>query len=303
MPSPAAHPLPARAAGAEREIYNQISFGFPMSKNLLRDWLEMFFPGGDRRSDTSALVEHGLEALRRARDERAFTMGEVRRVPSRLELRIPQERFEELKEMDALRDLAYYFNDELMKDLAAGDMRTFGDHAVRVSIAPDETLQPDEIYGMVLAPESGPSSAADRAPAPSARRDSTRVLGEGEEPRTVAFDEEIAASIPTFHMVVTGTDVPRQERRLEGTCWIIGRRGSSGRPLPEGCRKVDLDLRETVSREQVAVEIDGDRVLVRKLGKAPVSLAGHDQLGEAEERVIPLGDPFYIEDFEIMITR
>lgn len=272
-----------------------------MSRNLLRDWLEMFFPSGDKRNSTSALVEHGLAALRQARDERSFTMGEVRRVPSRLELRVPRERFDELREMDALRDLSYYFNDELMKDLASEEMRTFGDHSVRVTIAADDTLQPDEIYGLVLAPEvAGGGSHA--ASAPVAQRDSTRVLGEGEEPRTMALEQEIERE-PSFHLVVIGGGDLRQERRLEGSRWIIGRRGGSGRPVAEGYRKVDLDLRETISREQVRVEVQGDRLVIQRIGKAPVALSASDQLAEGEQKGVPLGDPFYIEDFELTITR
>lgn len=279
-----------------------------MSKNVLGTWLEKLFPSGDeRRTSTSALVERGLEALRQARDERAFSMGDMMRVPSRLELRIPRERFDELREMDALRDLEFYFNDELMKDLSAGDMRTFGDHAVRVSIASDETLQADEIYGMVLAPEVGAGRGGARASAPSAapgagRPDSTRVLGEGEAPSTIAFDQE-APAMAVHHLVVTGPDQMRDQRRLEGTRWLIGRKGSTGRPVPEGYRKIDLDLRENISREQARVEVDGDRLIVQRIGKAGVTISGKDVLGEGEERVIPLGDPFYIDDYEITISR
>lgn len=105
------------------------------------------------------------------------------------------------------------------------------------------------------------------------------------------------------HLVVTGPDQMRDQRRLEGTRWLIGRKGSTGRPVPEGYRKIDLDLRENISREQARVEVDGDRLIVQRIGKAGVTISGKDVLGEGEERVIPLGDPFYIDDYEITISR
>ncbi len=51
------------------------------------------------------------------------------------------------------------------------------------------------------------------------------------------------------------------------------------------------------------MEVDGDRLIVQRIGKAGVTISGKDVLGEGEERVIPLGDPFYIDDYEITISR
>src|SRR5687768_3074375 len=121
-----------------------------MSKSGFQRWLDKFFPSDDGGHRTNALVEQGLHALRLARDERAFTMGDVTRVPSRMELRISPERFDELKAMDAARDLEFFFNDELMRDLQAEGMRTFGDHAIHITVAADPDLGPDELYAEVL---------------------------------------------------------------------------------------------------------------------------------------------------------
>jgi hypothetical protein len=227
------------------------------------------------------------------------------RVPSRLELRLPPERFQELASMDALRDLEYFFNDELMKDLAADNMRTFGDHAVHVTVAVDTTLQPDEIYAAVLAPESGGagrSSAA--AGSGGGAPDATRALGEEPEgPSTTALDADVRSMAMGYRIVITGPAGFYMSEQLSGEHWIIGRRGSSGRPLPTGYRKLDMEVRETISREQVQVDLSGDTMRIERIGKAPVGPSMRESLAEGETKVLPVGSPFYIEDYEVVISR
>jgi hypothetical protein len=276
-----------------------------MAKGLSR-WLDRIFPADDGGQRTNALVEQGLEALRIARDERAFTMGDVTRVPSRLELRISPERFDELKAMDARRDLEFFFNDELMRDLAAEGMRTFGDHAVHVTVAADPDLGPDEIYAEVLAPEAGAPRPEITGGRQNARppEDSTRVLGDPDEgPATVA----IPASPPTvpdvsYTVRVKGPGGFNSVEKLEGAHWVIGRRGSSGKQLPAGYRKLDLDVRETVSREQIKVDMMDDRMQVERIGKGVVRIGEHE-LREGERRMLPLGASIRIDEYDIVIGR
>jgi hypothetical protein len=282
-----------------------------MAKSGFQRWLEKVFPSEDGGGKTNALVEQGLEALRLARDERAFTMGDVRRVPSRLELRLSPERFDELKGMDASRDLEFFFNDELMKDLSAEGMRTFGDHAVHVTIAADPDLGPDEMYAEVLAPEAGGPPGGEpgerhrpgQRPAP----DATRVMGDPADEEhhgasTVAIPPAPRLPVERWTLRITGPGGFNHTERLEGRGWIIGRRGSTGRPVPTGYRKVDLDVRETVSREQVKVDIMEDRLQIERIGKGVVSARGED-LREGERRLIPLGSSFMIDQYELVINR
>jgi hypothetical protein len=273
----------------------------------LRDLIDRIFPTEEGRRKTNELVERGLEALRLARDERAFTMGDVTRVPSRLELRISQERFDDMKGMDAVRDLEYFFNDELMRDMAAENMRTFGDHAIHVTVAVDGELGADEIYAAVLAPESGSPGAAAASSSYGARPnlpDSTRVLGSDDAPATVALDmERDRAPEWSARLVMLAPGGVRVEERLDGRQWIIGRRGASGRPLPAGYRKLDLDLRETVSREQLRVELGEGTFVVARIGKTPVMVGTKEPLGEGEQRTVSYGTPLHIDGYELVITR
>ena len=262
-----------------------------------RSFLDTILPKGDARKPTSELIERGLEALRIARDERGLSVGSNTLVPSRLELRLPQMRYDELAEMGAVRDVEYYFNDELMKDLAAEKLRTFGDHPVYVTIAADSSLQPNEIYAAVMSPEGGAFVEPAMTPAPF---DRTSVLGEQGLPPIPPRPEAAVGS--GLRLTLRGAGVG-SERTLEGTRWIIGRQGSSGRPLPDGYRKVDLDLPPTVSREQVRVDlIGGDRLRIERIGKAPMTVHGGERLGEGENRLVPVGAPFQIEDREIVIS-
>ena len=273
----------------------------------LRDLIDRIFPTEEGRRRTNELVERGLEALRIARDERAFTMGNVTRVPSRLELRISQERFDDMKGMDAVRDLEYFFNDELMRDLTAENMRTFGDHAIHVTTAVDSDLGADEIYATVLAPEGG---KVDRpAGSPSAARpdlpDSTRVLGDDDAPATVALDS-MQSERPaewSARLVIIAPGGARVEERMGSRQWIIGRRGASGRPIPAGYRKLDLEMRETVSREQLRVELGEGTFVVTRIGRTPVTIGNKEPLAEGETRTISYGTPLYIDEYELIITR
>jgi hypothetical protein len=198
-----------------------------------------------------------------------------------------------------------------MKDLAAENMRTFGDHAVHVTIAVDTSLQPDEIYASVLTPENeagkrgGVRVATPSAGRPVARvaaEDSTRVLGD-ESTSTRALDAATRSYASGYHVVITSPDGFSLDERIDGSNWIIGRRGSSGKSMPSGYSKFDLDVRETVSREQVKVDLFDDRMRIERIGKAPVGLSKRDQLAEGENRVLSLGVPFYIEDYQVVISR
>lgn len=272
----------------------------------LRGLLDLLFPAGEGKKRTSELIQRGLEALRLMRDERGLETGGITRVPSRMELRLAQVRFDELAEMGAVRDIEIYFNDELMKDLKGRKMRTFGDHPIYVTIAADSTLQPNEIYVAVLPPEEEP---VDRVPGAVAHRgsaepyDRTSVLGEEQTsvPRHPGMPPPHEPK--TTYSLVIREEGRSHQIRLEGKRWIIGRHGSSGQGLPEGYRKIDLDLPATVSREQVRVDlIGGDRLRVERIGKAPVTLQNNEELDAGDNRLLPLGTPFYIEKCELKVV-
>jgi hypothetical protein len=268
-----------------------------MAKQGRRSLFDVIFPSGEGRKKTSELIERGLEALRVARDERALAVGNVTLVPSRLELRLPQVRYDELAEVGAVRDVEYFLNDELMKDMAGGELRTFRDHPVYVTVSADTSLQPNEIYAAVLPPQSAEEELA-MSPSGSVPRDRTSVLGEGGFPEPMP----VAPQGRTGYRLVFREEGRNHELHLDGRRWIIGRRGSSGRPLPEGFQKVDLDFPPTVSREQVRVEmIAEDRMRIERIGKAPVLLHGTEELREGETRLIPLGARFQIGDYEVAI--
>ena len=273
-----------------------------MAKSGFRTLIVRIFPNEYSQQGTSEFVTRGLEALRMVRDEHAFGMGEVRRVPSHLELRVSGERYDELVRMQAMRDLEYFFTDELMKDLAAEGMRTFGDHAIRVAIGSDEQLGPAELYAAVVTPEKSAPSSKGGSAAPPPVSDSTRVLDAEESPTAVMAPPEQTLAPDRYNLVVTGPNGFRGEEVLSGDRWIVGRRGGSGRPIPVGYRKLDLNLRETISREQARVDLSGGRITVQRIGKAPMSISKRDTLGEGESRTLEMGTPFYIDDYEITIT-
>jgi hypothetical protein len=264
--------------------------------------LDALFPSGEgKKKKTSEMIERGLEALRASRDARGVMAGKIMLVPSRLELRLPGLRYDELAEMGAIRDIEYYFNDELMKDLTGSKMKTFGDHPVYITIAADTSLQPNEIYAAVLTPESD-----DAMPAPAGRAaevyDRTSVLGdEGIVAAPVTRSQPAPAG--ALRLVVDEGGRSR-EIPMSGRRWIIGRRGSSGRDLADGYRKIDLDLPTTVSREQVRLDlIGGDRLRIERIGKAAVRLPGGDELQAGENRLLPVGARFYIEETGMVVLE
>jgi hypothetical protein len=272
-----------------------------MSKHGLRGILDTLFPAGDGKKKTSEMIERGLEALRAARDARAFVTGKTTLVPSRLELKLPQARYDELAEMGAVRDIEYYFNDELLKDLTAGKMKTFGDNPVYITIGVDTSLQPNEIYAAVLTPEND-----DAVPVVPGRQaevfDRTSVLGEEAIAPAAGQLHPQSSAAPTLHLVISEGGRIR-EMPLEGRRWIIGRRGTSGRELAEGYRKVDVDFPTTVSREQVRLDlIGGDRLRIERIGKAPVRLTTGEEIHPGENRLLPFGGQFLIEEMTLSIV-
>ncbi len=260
-----------------------------------RSFFDVMFPSGEGKKKTSELIERGLDALRAARDERALAVGAHTLVPSRLELRLPQIRYDEMAEVGAVRDVEYFLNDELMKDLAGGDLRTFRDQPVYVTISADSSLQPNEIYAAVLPPQNPEEEMPVSGAVP---RDRTSVLGEEGFPEPASV---VPAARAGYRLIVRDGGRNR-EVHLVGRRWIMGRRGSSGRPLPEGFQKVDLDFPATVSREQVRLEmIAEDRMRIERIGKATVLLHGTEELREGETRLIPLGARFHIGDQEMVV--
>lgn len=276
----------------------------------MRDILNKLFPRDEEEKRSSKFVERGLEALRLVRDENTVAMGTVRRVPSHFELRVSLQHYDTLQGMDALRDMAFFFKDELMKDLNAEKMRTFGDHTVRVGIAADAALGPNELYAVVLNPErvAEPVRRTAQRAAPAAP-DATRVLGtepEPDESPTVAF----AADAPKqeeekkwgWNLSLRFPDGAVHQERLDGERWVIGRRGGTG-ALASGFRKLDLDLPATVSREQLSIELDHDTVLLKRIGKAAVGFKDGTTLAAGESRRLELGTPFYVEAVEVVIIQ
>lgn len=275
----------------------------------MKDLLNRLFPRDEEVvGRSSKFVERGLEALRLVRDDHAVAMGSVRRVPSHFELRVSPEHFEALQGMDALRDMAFFFKDELMKDLAPQKMRTFGDHTVRVGIAPDPALGTNELYAVILNPER--KSATDRrpeGPTAPAGPDATRILGIEPEPPiedqapTTALGDVRKQQEWGWNLTIRFPDGHTHDERLDHNRWIVGRRGSTG-TLPPGTRKLDLDLPTTVSREQLAVELDADTALLRRIGKASVGFKDGTTLAENESRRIELGEAFFVEGVEMKIV-
>ncbi len=275
--------------------------------------LEKLFPKDEVRKPSSKLVERGLEALRLVRDEHAMMMGTVRRVPSHFELRLSPGKHEELVRMDALRDLEFHFKDELMKDLATEGSRTFGDHTIHVRIAPDPALGEKELYGMVLNPERRPSTTApareNRGSGTPSDADATRVLEEeisepvedsGETATVIVGESEPVG--PRYRLNLRFPDGTERREEPEGDRWIIGRRGHSGTPVPEGYRKVELDLPTTVSREQIRVEIEPDSLLVTNIGKGIVAFPDGTLLQGGDSRRMRPGDVLLLEGVGLSVV-
>ena len=278
----------------------------------MRGIIDKLFPKDLEQKPSSKLVERGLEALRLVRDEHAVMMGTARRVPSHFELRLSPHRHEGVAGMDALRDMEFFFKDELMKDLTAENMRTFGDHTIHVRIADDPGLNDNELYAIVLNPDRRSRSAEHKAHGVANQShvpdDSTQVLAalpaeqEPDESVTVVLDK-IEDPMPSYNFQVRPPDSSFATTELRGEHWVIGRRGSSGNPLPEGFQKLDLDLPTTVSREQVHVEIDSSSVLVTSVGKGRVTFADDHALNQNESRRIEFGASFFVEGIEMRVDR
>lgn len=282
----------------------------------MRDILNKLFPKDEEERRSTKFVERGMEALRFVRDDHSMVMGSMRRVPSHFELRVSPQYYETLKGMDAIRDMAFFFKDELMKDLKAERLRTFGDHTVRVGISADPALGPNELYAVVLTPdrpaEAPRGSGRPAAPAPP---DATRVLGAepaADEAPTVALEPEHAAPARDekpkeeerwgWNLTLRFPDGSQHRERLDGERWIIGRRGGTG-GVPPGFRKLDLDLPATVSREQLAVELDPETFLLKRIGKAEVGFGDGASLAPEESRRLELGTPFFMEGIEVTIRK
>lgn len=288
----------------------------------MREILNKLFPKDEEQKRTSKFVERGLEALRLVRDDHAVAMGTTRRVPSHFQLRVSPQHYDMLQGMDALRDMAFFFKDELMKDLNAEKMRTFGDHTVRVGIAADAALGANELYAVVLSPERAaePRRRADRADssANAAPPDATRILGQElpqDESPTVVFSgsdsapdaSAAAAEAPNgteqwgWNLSLRFPDGTVREERLDGERWVVGRRGGTG-ALPAGFRKLDLDLPATISREQFSVELDRETLLLKNIGKAAVIFRDGTSLAANESRRLELDTPFFVEGIEVKIV-
>lgn len=265
--------------------------------SAFRRFIDLLFPLGEPPIQNSEVVGRGLEALRRARDERSIVMGRSRRVPGRLELRLPQGLYDELATAGGIRDVEFFLNDELMKDLRAEAMKTFGDAPVYVTVAVDATLPSNEITATVLVPESEETHTArhslvadDRTVAPGLNHDASQINDSGYVVRhrlIVRKDGRLTADIA-----------------MMGRHWIVGRKGASGSPLPEGYRKIEIDFEPTISREQLRVDmIDTDRFRIQRIGQGRVRLADGGELAPEENRLIAPGVVFAIEDYELSIAQ
>lgn len=277
------------------------------------DILNKLFPKDEEERRSSKFIERGLEALRMVRDSHTVAMGELRRTPSNFELRVSTEQYALLTGMDALRDMSFYFKDALMKDLATHGMRTYGDHTIRVAIAPDAVLGPNEIYVVVLNPErksTEQSERSTRVAKPAPPDDATRVLAEEGKPEeqidaTVVLSQDVGNKpvvTQIWNLTLRFPDGRTIRERLNGSKWILGRRGSTGSSLA-GYQKIELDLPLTVSREQVALELDQQTMVLRRIGKAPITFANGDELGEDESRRLETDQPFFIEEIEVRILN
>lgn len=262
--------------------------------SAFRRFFDLLFPSGEPAVERSQLIERGLEALRRARDTRAIVMGTSKRVPGRLELRMPQALFDELALVGGVRDVEFFLNDELMKDLRVDGMKTFGDVPVHVTVAVDASLAPNEILACVISADEDAHSAID------SMEERTMVLGvDDAAPRPVV--DHIA---PRHRLVIRQRGRLVADILLEGRHWIVGRRGTGGRPVPDGCRKIDVDFEPTVSREQLRLDmIDVDRFRIQRIGQGSVMFGEGDTLANEENRLVAVGLPFMIENYEVAIVR
>lgn len=285
----------------------------------MKSILDRLFPRDSGPKGSSLLVSRGLEALRMARDARAVMMGDVRRTPSHLELRISTPLHDELTGIDALNDLAFHLKDELMKDLAGEKGRTFGDHTVHVTIAPDSSLGENELYAMVRNPErqraekkgkGGPVESPSSAGRAEAGDDATRVLRPEPDVEIIEDDEDDGRTMvldmndrPVATLTVNRPDGSRDHVTCSSRQIVIGRTATGDRPMPEGFTKLDLDLPPTVSREQIAVTIDDDGWHVERLGSGGVSLIDGTTIEKGEGRRLSFADPVILDGVAIRVER
>lgn len=262
--------------------------------SAFRRIIDLLFPSGEPAVERSQLIDRGLEALRSARDARKIVMGSSKRVPGRLELRMPQGLFDELALVGGVRDVEFFLNDELMKDLRIDGMKTFGDAPVHVSVAVDSTLAPNEIFACVVSADDEDVGSGDPLEA------RTMVLGVDD----VAPRHAVDNVAPRHRLVIRRGGRLVADILLEGRHWIVGRRGSGGRPVPDGCRKIDVDFEPTVSREQIRLDmIDDDRFRLQRVGHGAVVLGDGESLASDENRLVAVGVPFSIEDYEVTLVR
>ncbi len=288
----------------------------------MKSLLDRLFPRETGPRGSSLLVSRGLDALRMVRDGRAVMMGDVRRTPSHLELRISTPLHDELTGIDALNDLAFHLKDELMKDLAVEKGRTFGDHTIHVTIAPDSSLGENELYAMVRNPErrgtekKGTGSAVQQkgnTPVSPSTSDSddeaTRVLrpepdiemdGEFDDERTMVLD---MTDRPVATLTVNRPDGSRDRVPCTSRQIVIGRTAAGERPLPEGFSKLDLDLPPTVSREQIAITIDEEGWHVERLGSGSVALIDGTTIEKGEGRRLSFADPVILDGVAIRVEK
>lgn len=274
-----------------------------MPSSRIRAVFETLFPSSDGTIERSQLVQQSLRSLRMVRDQQTLVMGSTKRIPSRYELRLSPEQFDQLQAMHALRDLEIFLADQLMKDSASGGMRTFGDHLLRVAIACDDTLTSGELYTATLPPEIRPPAASPLASpaAHPAHDDSTRVLG---APDSAIPPAPFPQALPAvWRAIVEGDGGAIANVELTQGTWIIGRYGNSGTPLPEQCRKIDLDVRPTVSRQQLRVEVLEDSIVVEQIGKGRMWLAENDHFRPGFPRTLLPGSLIHVEEYTIRFVR
>jgi hypothetical protein len=284
----------------------------------MKSILDRLFPKEDTGYSSSRLVARGLEALRLARDSRAVSMGNLRRTPSHFELRIASGLYEELAGIDAINDLAFHLKDEMMKDLAGEKGRTFGDHTIHVQIAQDSGLAENEIYAIIRNPERGGSTAVRSSTTSAVSRnrrvptapddESTRVLGqqreaqpEDEDGRTVVLGEEPPHTVAVIR--INRPDGTRDSVDVMSEKIVIGRAGLSGKGLPEGFQKIDIDLPRTVSREQIAITLDDDGWRVERIGSGGVSFIDGSTLEQGASRRLSYTDPVILDGVALRVER
>lgn len=291
-----------------------------MPASRFRTLIDTLFPSSDGTIERSQFVQESLRSLRMVRDERALLMGSTKRIPSRYELRISAEQFDQLKGMHAIRDLEIFLTDQLMKESSAGGMRTFGDHLLRVAIACDDALTSGEMYTAVLSPEIkqsplqrpfAPHLAAHQPTGRAIEEDATRVIGEyGNQSESHHENQSELLPAPAqpplpiaWRIVVEQDGRAIANAQLSQGFWIVGRRGTPRPLLPHNHRSLELDLRETVSRHQLRLEVHEDWVVVEQIGKGKAFIGQDDPLRPGFPRTMLPGTELQLEGYTIRLLR